>query len=114
MSTPAKKFRHEFGQNVNEIDYYHSKNKKFFLDQHVSRFILRNMGSYPEAELMNILQLIVNRAYANTRKEGREPKQFGMMLFGEGLNTPICIPARPAEQNTIDVIMNEIDMLEIR
>lgn len=113
-SPPPKKFRHEFGENVVEIDYYHSSYKKFLLDQHVSRFILKNMGSYPEDDLMKILQLIVDRAYANTTNEGRSPKQFGMLIFGEGLETPICIPARPLEQNSIDVILNEIDMLEIR
>jgi hypothetical protein len=115
MSSPSrKKFRHDFGDNVEELDYYHSKFQKFYLDQHVTKFILRNMGTYPEQELTNVLQLIVDRAYANTKKEGRAPKMFGMMIFGEGLETPICIPARPLEQNSIDVIINEIDMLEIR
>lgn len=113
-ASPSKKFRHEYGNNVEEIDYYHSTFKKFLLDQHVSRFVLRNIGSYPEEELLNILQVIVDRAYTNTRAEGRSPKQFGMLIFGEGLETPISIPARSLEQNSIEIILNEIDMLEMR
>jgi hypothetical protein len=35
------------------------------------------------------------------------------MIFGEGLDTPISIPARNRKQNNSDVIMNEIDKLEI-
>jgi hypothetical protein len=35
------------------------------------------------------------------------------MIFGEGLDTPIIIPARNRKQNNSDVIMNEIDKLEI-
>jgi hypothetical protein len=111
---PNKKFRSTFGDNVIELDYYHSQNKKFYLDQHISKFILKNMGSYPEAELMQVLSVIIDRACKNTKKEGRNPKLFGMMIFGEGLESPICIPARSKEQNTVEVIINEIDMLEIR
>jgi hypothetical protein len=35
------------------------------------------------------------------------------LIFGEGLDTPISIPARNRQQNSSDVIMNEIDKLEI-
>jgi hypothetical protein len=36
-----------------------------------------------------------------------------MLIFGKGLDSPISIPARDRKQNSIDVIMNEIDKLEI-
>jgi hypothetical protein len=36
-----------------------------------------------------------------------------MLIFGKGLDSPISIPARDRKQNTVDVIMNEIDKLEI-
>jgi hypothetical protein len=84
------------------------------MDQHISRFILSDLGEYPEAELMLALQKIIDRAIENTKKEDRQPKMFGLLLNGYGLESPICIPARPPEQNTMDTIMNEIDMLEIR
>jgi len=111
---PLKKICHHLGKNVEEIDYYHSPYKKFYMDQHVSRFVLKNMGSYPEIEFMNVLQALIDRAYHNSKKEGRTPKMFGMLLFGNGLDTPICIPARSFEQNSVEAITNEIDMLEIR
>jgi hypothetical protein len=36
-----------------------------------------------------------------------------MLIFGKGLDSPISIPARDRKQNSVDVIMNEIDKLEI-
>jgi hypothetical protein len=74
---------------------------------------LKNSGAYPEEELMAVFERIIDRAFTNTKKEGRSPKMFGMLLFGQGLESPICIPARTREQNQVDVIMNEIDALEI-
>jgi hypothetical protein len=71
---PYKKFRSTFGDNVIELDYYHSQNKKFYLDQHISKFILKNMGSYPEAELMQVLSVIIDRACKNTKKRREKPK----------------------------------------
>jgi hypothetical protein len=100
--------------NIEELAYYQANYKKFFMDQHVCQFIIRNAGEYPEADLMAAFEMLINRAYENTRKEGRTPKMFGMIINGEGLDSPICIPTRTREQNDVDVIMNEIDMLEIR
>jgi hypothetical protein len=83
------------------------------MDQHVSKFVLKNSGEYPEEELMDVFERIIDRAFVNTKKGGRSPKMFGMLLFGQGLESPICIPARTREQNQVEVIMNEIDALEI-
>lgn len=99
--------------HLEEIEYYHSKIKKFYMDQHVSKFVLRNSGEYPEEELAATFERIIDRAYYNTMREGRSPKMFGLLLFGHGLESPICIPTRTREQNRVEVIMNEIDVLEI-
>lgn len=99
--------------HLEEIEYYHSRIKKFYMDQHVSKFVLHNSGEYPEDELAATFERMIDRAYNNTIREGRTPKMFGLFLFGYGLESPICIPSRTREQNRIEVIMNEIDALEI-
>lgn len=109
----AKRFLLDDDDDIDELEYYHSPVKKFYMDQHISRFIINDLGEYPEAELMKAIQKIIDRAFENTRKEGRNPKKFGLLINGYGLDSAICIPAREPEQNTIDAIMNEIDMLEI-
>jgi len=114
FSAEAKRTLLDDDYNIDELEYYHSPIKKFYMDQHISRFIINDLGEYPEAELMRVLQKIIDRAHENTRKEGRNPKMFGLLLNGYGLDSAICIPARTPAQNTIDVILNEIDMLEIR
>jgi hypothetical protein len=114
MASKNKKPRISLHDNVEEIENYMSSMKKFFMDQHVTRFIIRNAGEYPEADLMSALKKLIDRAFENTRKEGRNPKLFGMLINGEGLEFPICIPARSRLQNSVEIIMNEIDQLEIR
>jgi hypothetical protein len=114
MASNPKKPRNSLEDNVEELEYYQSSIRKFYMDQHVCRFIIRNAGEYPEADLMQVFEMLIDRAYENSKKEGRTPKMFGMLINGEGLDSPICIPSRSREQNDVDVIMNEIDMLEIR
>lgn len=36
-----------------------------------------------------------------------------MILDGTGLETPISIPAGSREQNSVEMILNEIDKLEV-
>jgi hypothetical protein len=110
----AKRLLLDDDHDIDELEYYHSPIKKFYMDQHISRFIINRLGEYPEAELMVAIQKIIDRALENTKKEGRTPKMFGLLLNGYGLESAICIPARTPQQNTIETILNEIDMLEIR
>lgn len=114
MASESKKPRISLIDNIEELFYYKSSIKKYFMDQHVSRFVIKKAGDYPESDLMDAFEKLIARAYEITRKEGRNPKMFGMLINGEGLDSPICIPSRPLEQNSVDVILNEIDMLEIR
>ena len=96
-----------------EIKHYDRHIKKFHTDQHITKFILRNMHEYPEYRFMEILENLIDRAYENSKKKGENPIMFQMILDGTGLETPIVIPLRSREQNSVELILNEIDMLEV-
>jgi hypothetical protein len=91
----------ELGHHVNSI-------KKFFVDQHVTRFVLHNASSFPEDDFMDILEKLINRAYSHVRRDQRLVQLFSMILDGQSLDTPIVIPARRRQQNSVDMIMNEV------
>jgi hypothetical protein len=99
---------------VEEIDHYVSTNKKFLIDSHNTRFIIKNVGELPEKDFAETLENLIDRAFNHCLKEGRHPSKFGIIMNGEGLDYPIYIPCRSRDQNSVNVILNEIDKLEIR
>lgn len=99
--------------DYNEISHYNRQLKNFHTDQYITKFILRNMNEYPEHRFMEILEGLIEKAYKNSRENCQEPAIFQMILDGTGLETPISIPAGSREQNSVEMILNEIDKLEV-
>ena len=91
----------DMGFHVNHI-------KKFSTSEFVSKFILKNMGQYPEWRFMDLLDDLIDQAFDSVKKEGMTPQQFSVIFFSETLDTPIYIPLRPRVQNNVDLIMNGI------
>ena len=92
-----------------EIEHYVNPIRKFFVDQHITQFVIRNAIDDPEEELTQIIDRLIERAYSHvSRKRQRETQLFSMLINGEGLDTPIVIPARKRQQNTAEMIMNEV------
>ena len=92
-----------------EISHYVLEYKKFNMAQHVTKFLINTLGDYPEERMEEILQQIIDRAFEIT--EGK-PQMFGIILESETLQNPIVIPSRSKEQNSVELILNEIDKLE--
>lgn len=91
----------DMGFHVNHI-------KKFCTSEFVSKFILKNMGQYPEWRFMDLIDDLIDQAFDSVKKEGMIPQQFSVIFFSETLDTPIYIPLRPRVQNNVDLIMNGI------
>jgi hypothetical protein len=101
-----------YGDDVEELDFYVNDIKKFHTKQFISKFVLKNMGEYPEWRFMEILGTIIDRAYKHSIQDGNS-QLFTMLLNSEELDTPIYIPLRSREQNSVNLIINEIDKLEM-
>ena len=103
-----KRQRKEITPAYEELDHYVNSVKKFYLDQHITHFVLHNAIDRPEEEMMNVLETLIERAYSHIRRDKRDAQLFSMILNGDGLETPIVIPARTREQNNVEMIMNEV------
>src|SRR5271156_3289817 len=42
-----------------------------------------------------------------------EPTKYMIQLVGTGVDYPICLPLRSRETNTVDMLLNEIDRLQV-
>ena len=92
-----------------EIDHYVNPIRKFFIDQHITQFVIHNAIDDPEDELVQIIESLIERAYSHVRRgRQRETQLFSMLINGEGLETPIVISARKRQQNTAEMIINEV------
>jgi hypothetical protein len=65
---------------------------RFNTTQHVTRFILENLGADPEYELGLILRPLIDAAYENARREyGREATRCNILIEGQNLTQPISV-----------------------
>lgn len=106
------------GIKVNENEYYTevSNYKKedadYGMTKHITKFIFKvpeeRKISFNEA-FKKIVGNLIQNAYTNTVvPEGWEIKKFSFYMMCPVLNDPINIPARSREQNTLDVILNQL------
>jgi len=104
-----------FGEeDYEEISHHVSSIEKFKTDQYVTQFVLRNMSDYPENRFMEILDKLIDRSYANALKNGQKPEIFSLIMNSPILTLPILIPARDRQQNSVEMIINEMDFLEVK
>ena len=71
------------------------------------------MAKYPEERFMEILEMLINRAYKNAKSEKQHPIIFSMILNSPAIEWPIEIPARSKEQNSVEAIIRMMDWLEV-
>jgi len=71
------------------------------------------MAKYPEERFMEILEMLINRAYENAKANNQHPMIFSMVLNSPAIERPIEIPARSKEQNSVEAIMRMMDWLEV-
>ena len=71
---------------VQEIYNYVSEYKKFGLDQHVSRFIIKNLGKDPEKRFKAIIEERIERAYQTCKAEKKIQKCLVLLLMEKVLN----------------------------
>jgi len=101
-------------EDYEEISHHVSSIEKFKTDQYVTQFILRNMSDYPESRFMEILDKLIDRAYANAAQNDQNPEIFSLIMNSPILVLPILIPARDRQQNSVESIINEMDFLEVK
>jgi hypothetical protein len=92
-----------------EIDSYANEYSYFYVDEWVSKFIIKDVSDYPEEDFKAMMDKIIDKAFENGTKDGREPKMFGFLLFSSAIDNPINLPARTREELTSDLILNQID-----
>ena len=103
-----------FKDDVECLGFHVNHLKNFHTSEFVNKFILKNMSEYPEWRFMDLIDEMIDQAFEIVREEGLTPQNFSMVFLSETLDTPICIPLRPREQNNADFIMNGILKLPFR
>jgi hypothetical protein len=97
------------------VNSYENYNRKFGTNQFITKFIIRNASDMPEEQLKEYIGHIIEKAYEMSEQEsGIIPNKFAILFSSPILDQPISIPFRTREFFTIEMILNEIDMLEVR
>ena len=81
-STPRKIKRSGSDSNIEnkiddpfvEISHHQGTLKKFFTSYFVTEFIVKNAISFPEEKLKQIFEKLIDKAYKNTNKLGKQVK----------------------------------------
>ena len=92
-----------------ELETYRNEYGNFYVDQWVSKFIIKDASAYPEEDFKAVMDKIIAAAFRNGTKEGRPPKMFSLLLFSDAIEWPINLPARTPEEQNSDLILNQID-----
>ena len=105
----------ENNKHVKILSSYRSRIPKFSTSEYVTRFVVKELDhDYPEAQLLDILAQVIDKAYELARNEygGREPTKYSMLINGSTLDSPIAIGLGPRTNDRLHLILSEVEKLE--